>query len=82
MESVATSVRITSDVSHVLSRLAAKFGQSKAQVIRTALQQMEERVFWAEAQEAFAREAVTPEEAAEVALWDRAADADFRDEKW
>ena len=82
MRNVVTSVRITGDANGVLSKLAVKLGQSKAQVIQAALQQMEERVFWAEVQVAFARDAATPEEAAESALWDRTSDADFRNEKW
>ena len=82
METIASSVRITGDANGVLSKLAAKLGQSKAQVIQTALQQMEERVFWAEVQEAFAREEASTEERVESARWDRASDTDFRDEKW
>ena len=79
---MATSVRITGDANGVLSKLAAKLQQSKAQVIQTALRQMEERVFWAEVQEAFARDTASPPEMAETALWERVSDTDFRDEKW
>jgi len=81
MENIATSVRITGDASGILSKLAAKLGQSKAQIIQTALRQMEERLFWADVQDAFAREAAA-DGANETALWDAASDADFRDEKW
>lgn len=82
MENIATSVRITRDASGVLSKLAATLGQSKAQIVESALQQMEERVFWAEVQDAFVRDAVTTETTPDTALWTRASDIDFRDEKW
>jgi predicted DNA-binding protein len=86
MITVATSVRITSDAMARLSKLSAKLGQPKAQVIQRALQEMEERVFWAEVQEAFALEANDPEALAraraEIASWERASEADFGDEKW
>jgi predicted transcriptional regulator len=57
MENVASSVRISGDAIRTLSKLAAKLGQSKAQVIRQALEEMDERVFWSEVHTAFAREA-------------------------
>lgn len=86
MENVATSVRIPGDAIGTLSQLASKLGQSKAQVIRRALEEMEERVFWAEVSEAFARDAEDPVELArqrsEIEAWEGASATDFRDEKW
>ncbi len=86
MENVATSVRIPSDAIGTLSKLASKLGQSKAQVIRRALEEMEERVFWAEVSEAFARDAEDPaalvRARAEIEVWERASATDFREEKW
>ena len=55
MENVATSVRIAGDSIGVLSKLSSKLGQSKAQVIEIALKQLEERIFWDEVTESFAR---------------------------
>ncbi len=86
MENVATSVRITGDAIGLLSKLASKLGQSKAQVIRRALEEMEERVFWIEVNAAFARDADDPAEQArqraEIAIWEKASATDFTDEKW
>lgn len=86
MANIATSVRIGGDAVDLLSELAAKLGQSKAMVIETALRQMEERMFWAEVRDAFDRIASDPKAAArqkaEVELWDRTSDLDFRHEKW
>jgi predicted transcriptional regulator len=69
-----------------LSSLATKLGQSKAQVIETALRDLEERIFWADVRAAFERTAADPEESAhqkaEMDLWDRASAEDFRDEQW
>jgi predicted DNA-binding protein len=86
MADVATSVRIPADANNVLSALAAKLGKSKAQVIETALKELEERIFWAEVKAAFERTAADPQDAAaqgeESALWDRVSAEDFRDETW
>lgn len=86
MENVATSVRIVGDAIGTLSKLASKLGQSKAQVIRRALEEMEERVFWAEVTAAFSHDAEDPEEQArqraEIAVWERASATDLPDEKW
>lgn len=86
MDNVATSVRISGDAIGTLSKLAMKLGQSKAQVIRRALEEMEERVFWTEVTAAFAHDAQDPEEQtrqrAETAAWERAEPIDFPDEKW
>lgn len=86
MENVATSVRITGDAIGTLAKLASKLGQSKAQVIRRALEEMEERVFWAEVSESFDRNAEDPAERArqrtEIESWERASATDFREEKW
>lgn len=57
MSNVATSVRITGDAQTTLSKLSLQLGQPKAQVNQRALREWEERVFWAEVQEAFARAA-------------------------
>ena len=86
MENIATSVRIAGDAIHVLSKLSDKLGQSKSQVIETALKQMEERMFWEEVRHAFDRIAADPEESArqnaEAELWDRGTARDFGAEEW
>jgi predicted transcriptional regulator len=86
MENAATSVRIAGDAIRVLSDLSTKLAQPKAQVIERALKELEERIFWSEVEEAFARTAADPDEAArqkaEIELWDRISDQDFKDEKW
>ena len=86
MENIATSVRITGDANDVLSKLSEKFGQSKAQVIETALVEMGERIFWDEVRQAFDRIAADPAESndqtAEVHLWDRGTACDFQAETW
>jgi predicted transcriptional regulator len=86
MENVATSVRIAGDANGILSKLAAKLGKSKAQVIETALKELEERIFWAEVKGAFEHISSDPEEAgrqkAEIELWDQTSDRDFKDEVW
>lgn len=86
MAKAATSVRIAGDAHEVLSALAAKLGKSKAQVIEAALKELEERIFWAEVRGAFERIAADPVEAArqkaEIEVWDRTTDSDFRDEAW
>ncbi len=70
----------------VLSKLSVKLGQPKAQVIETALKQMEERIFWEEVGEAFARIAADPEESArqraEIELWECGTARDFEGEEW
>lgn len=86
MDNVATSVRISGDAIATLSKLATKLGQSKAQVIRRALEEMEDRVFWSEVTAAFAHDALDPEQQtrqrAETAAWEKAEATDFPDEKW
>jgi predicted transcriptional regulator len=81
MENVASSVRISADAVHTLAKLAAKLGQPKARIIQRALQELEERVFWSEVQEAFARDAEGVTQA-EFAEWEKASEADLRDETW
>ena len=86
MPNAATSVRIAGDANGILSALAAKLGTSKAQVIETALKELEERIFWAEVRGAFESITADPEEAArqkaEIELWDQTSDRDFKDEVW
>jgi hypothetical protein len=86
MGSIASSVRITGDAMAVLSNLAATLGTSKAQVIETALRELEERIFWAEVRDSFARTAADPEECArkkaEIEIWERCSADDFKDEEW
>jgi predicted DNA-binding protein len=86
MPNVATSVRIPEGANSILSALSAKLGQSKAQIVETALKEMEERIFWADVREAFERAAADPHEAAEqrdeIVLWEQVSDGDFKDEKW
>ena len=59
----------------ILSGLAAKLGQPKAQIIELALRELEERTFRDDVQRAFALTASDPVESAgqrhEFALWDR-----------
>jgi hypothetical protein len=54
MESIATSVRITAAANALQSSLARKTGKPKAQIAEEALRDWEDRVFWAEVQQAFA----------------------------
>ena len=86
MANIATSVRIAGDAIGVLPKLSAKLGQPKAQVIETALKQLEERIFWEEVGEAFERIAADPMESArqkaEIELWDRGTARDFEGEEW
>ena len=70
MENIATSVRITADANALLSELAGKTGKPKAQVIQEALRDLEERIFWAEVQSAFAARREPDELSAETELWD------------
>ena len=86
MENAATSVRIAGDAIGLLAKLSTKLGQSKAQVIESALKQMEERIFWEEVRESFERIAANPEDSAqqkaEVKLWDQGTARDFAGEEW
>jgi predicted transcriptional regulator len=82
METVPTSVRISCDAIETLSKLASKLGQSEAQVLESALQEMDERIFWSEVQEAFSREAGDADGLVERSVWEQASEADFQDEKW
>jgi predicted DNA-binding protein len=70
METMATNVRITATANALLSALASKTGKPKAQIVEEALRDWEDRMFWAEVQEAFA----TPESddlRSERELWER-----------
>lgn len=87
MKNIATSVRITSDAMAALDSLSTKLGKSKAQVVEVALQQLEDKVFWSEVHDAFARTASNSAEAAEqkkeMAVWDRVSEGDLSgEEKW
>ena len=86
MENVATSVRIAGAAVGIVAQLSAKLGKSKAQVIETALKELEERIFWSEVRESFAKAAADPAEAArqkaELELWERTSEFDFKDEEW
>ena len=86
MLNVVSSVRINGDAMGVLSNLAAKLGQPKAQIVERALKELEEKIFWADVHIAFERTAGDPEQAAqhgaEFDLWDRASNADLKDESW
>lgn len=77
---------MNSDALEVLSKLSRRLGQSKAQVIERALAQLEERLFWADVGDAFARAAADPEESArqksEIEAWEHGFGGDFADEKW
>ena len=57
-----------------------------AQVIESALKELEERIFWEEVHCAFERIAADPEEAArqkaEIDIWDRVASVDFKEVAW
>ncbi|MCX6606424.1 MAG: hypothetical protein NTV52_22930 [Acidobacteria bacterium] len=85
MESIATSVRIAGDAIDILSALASKLGQSKAQVIEFALKELEERIFWAEVVDAFDRIAADPQKAAlqkaEIELWEQGTARDYKGEE-
>lgn len=84
MENVATSVRVAGDAIGVLSRLSQKLGQSKARVIERALKDLEEKLFWQETKDAFAKIAADPEGPAqmraEMELWERGTARDFAGE--
>jgi hypothetical protein len=86
MSNAAARVRIQGDASIILSALTVKLGKSKAQVIEAALKELDEKLFWADVKTAFERTAADPEESArqkaEIELWDRASDRDFKDEAW
>ncbi len=86
MAYVATSVRINGDAADALLGLAAKLGQPKAKVIELALRELSDKIFWQDVQNAFEATAADPGEIAhqkaEIQLWDRASDADFKDEVW
>jgi predicted DNA-binding protein len=81
VETIAQSVRIAGDAIAVLAELSDKLGQSKAKVIETALQEMEERIFWEEVRESFERIAQDPVESArqkaEFDLWDAGTSRDY-----
>jgi predicted transcriptional regulator len=74
MPSIAASVRITDDAIEVLSGLAAKLNQPKAQVIERALRELEEKIFWSDVENAFERQASDPVESclqqAEIRIWE------------
>jgi len=86
MPNVASSVRINGDAMDVLSNLALKLGQPKAQVVERALKELEEKIFWADVHHAFEQNAANPEQAAqqkaEFELWDRASNTDLKGEAW
>jgi hypothetical protein len=86
MPNIASSVRINGDAVVVLSNLAAKLGQPKAQVVELALKELEEKIFWADVHHAFEQTAADPaqsaQEKAEFELWDRASNTDLKDEAW
>ena len=78
MESIATSVRITAAANALLSSLASKTGKPKAQIVEEALRDWEDRMFWAEVQQAFVNP--QPDEfRAERELWDRTVSDGFAD---
>ena len=81
MSKVISSVRITPGANDLLNRLAVKLCQPKALVIEEALQTLEERVFWREVQEAFAR-AESTEMRAERELWDSTTNDGLAGERW
>jgi hypothetical protein len=65
----------------VFSQLADKLDRTKAQVADEALQELEERVFWREVQEAFAKG--EPEDLrAERELWDCTANDGLAGDRW
>lgn len=78
MESIAKSVRITADADALLGTLAGKTGKSKAQIIQEALHNLEDRIFWAEVQSAFANG--SGEMAAETELWESTVPDGFENE--
>jgi predicted transcriptional regulator len=70
MENMATSVRISADANALLAELAGKTGKPKAQIIREALRDWEDRIFWTEVQAAFAALHEPDELGAETDLWE------------
>ena len=71
MENMATSVRITATANALLSALAGKTGKPKAQIVEEALRDWEDRMFWAEVQQAFAAMPESDDLRSERELWDR-----------
>jgi predicted transcriptional regulator len=71
MENIATSVRITAAANALLSALAGKTGKPKAQIVEEALRDWEDRMFWAEVQQAFAASPESHELRTERELWER-----------
>jgi predicted transcriptional regulator len=70
MGNVATSVRVNGDAHAALERISASTKQSKSEIIEQALRELEERMFWQEVHDAYAK----PESAemkAERKLWDK-----------
>jgi Arc/MetJ-type ribon-helix-helix transcriptional regulator len=76
MRNVATSVRVNRHAHSLLEDLCSKTKQSKAELIERALRDLEERMFWQEVHDAFAKPE-TSEMRAERALWDRTASDGF-----
>ena len=86
MQNVATSVRINGDAAAILSNLASKLCRPKAQIIEMALRDLEDRTFWPDVQRAFENLADDPSESiqtqAEIGIWERGSQTDFKDEQW
>jgi hypothetical protein len=74
------------DAAGGLSGLAAKPGQPNAKMIELALRELSDKIFWKDVSCAFEASAADPEgtarQKAEIRLWDRTSDADFKDEVW
>jgi hypothetical protein len=86
MANVASSVRINGNAMDVLSNLAEKLGQPKAQVVELALRELEEKIFWGDVHTAFEQTAADPEQSAqqkaEFELWGGGSSRDLKDESW
>lgn len=78
MENVATSIRITSTASVLLSALAGRTGKSKAQIVEEALRDLEDRLFWTEVRQAFAAGPESEELRAETEVWESTVADGFR----
>jgi predicted DNA-binding protein len=86
MEMATTSVRMDSGLRDALKDLAARTGQSMADVISQAIELYATGLFFAEADAAYARLQADPkawaEELEERRLWDNTLMDDLEDDEW
>jgi hypothetical protein len=81
MSRVVSSVRITPPADFLLGELSKQLGKPKAQVIEQALRLLEERIFWREVKQAFAR-GESEEMRNEHELWDKTVPDGLKKGRW